>query len=290
MPQVLDSSVVGKNEKILIYGQPGTGKTYLSGTMPGNIYILLIGGENELKTLTSPDFLNKYPEKQGKIAFDWVKEKRGPRGKFKSADAFDQACDLLDEALELDKKGEVPEIGSFDSLVIDNMTMLNTLQMNKAIEINYGITSDKSKTTLKQLRDENIIIPGDNDWMSQMSLMTQFVDWLFNIDKHVLCVAHEWRQKSYNRSSRETTVTEYRPLFTGKHREDIPMMFDNVWRTYTSGGGRSTQYEVQTQSDSKTLAKTRFGGVIPNIMRDANLTNCIEQMVETAEELEKGGD
>lgn len=276
-PQVLDDSVVGDNEKILLYGMPGTGKTFAGGTMPGKVYFLLVGGRNELKPLRSPSFREKYPEKDGQIAYDWVTETRGQRGKFEEAEAFDRACDLLDEALEQDRKGKVPGIESFDSLVIDNATMLGNVQMNKAMTINQ-LRSKSGSKALKRLREHDIVIPGDNDWMSKMSLMTQFVDWLFSLDKHVLFVAHEWRETSTNRSDHTTNIEKIRPMFTGKNREDIPLVFDNVWRMTTSGSGRSQQFEAQTVGDDTILAKTRFGGVLSKKERDPNMTALIDRM------------
>lgn len=283
MPQALGNEVVGEHEKVLLYGMPGTGKTFIGGTMPGNTYFLLIGGRNELKPLRSPSFRDKYPEKEGTFAYDWVTETRGERGRFKAAEAFDRACDMLDEALELDRKGEMPGIGSFDSIVLDNATMLGNVQMNKAIEINQ-IRTSSGNTALNRLRQHNILLPGDNDWGSKMSLMTQFVDWLFGLEKHILLIAHEWKETNFDRSSRRTTIEAIRPLFTGKNREDIPLMFDNVWRTSISGSGRSQQFEVQTVGDNTTLAKTRFGGVLSKIERDLNMRNVIERMRATINE------
>lgn len=282
MPQPLGDEVVGEHEKVLLYGMPGTGKTFAGGTMPGNVYFLLIGGRNELKPLRSPSFRDKYPEKEGCFAYDWVTETRGSRGTFQEAEAFDRACDLLDEALELDRKGEVPGIESFDSVVIDNATMMGNVQMNKAMSINQLRSKGGSKA-LKRLREHNIVIPGDNDWMSKMSLMTQFTDWLFSLDKHILFIAHEWRETRTNRSDHTQTITSVRPLFTGKNREDIPLMFDNVWRTTTSGGGRNQQFECQTVGDGTVLAKTRFGGVVRPTERDINLTELIARMHESVE-------
>lgn len=268
--------------KILGYGMAGTGKTFAGGTMPGKVYVLLVGNDNEIDTLTSDDFVEKHPEKVEDISFDVVSEERAERGHFKEATAFDRACDTLDEALEKDADPDDPF--EFDSLVIDNATTLNRVQMNKAISINHQIQSNKNKTTLSQLREENIIIPGDNDYMSQMSLMEQFIDWLFGLDKHVFVVAHEYRDTTYNRQARTQEVDSYRPLFTGKHRENIPLMFDNVWRFYTSGkaaGKQDRAFKVRTQGSDKIMAKTRLGGVLRNTIRDINLTECIEKMQES---------
>ncbi len=74
MPQVLDSSVIGEREKILSFGGVGSGKTFAAGTMPGRVYFLCIGGANEVKTVLSPVFKKKHPEKTGLFTYDTVKE------------------------------------------------------------------------------------------------------------------------------------------------------------------------------------------------------------------------
>jgi len=282
-PELLDDSILGEYEKILSYGGFGTGKTFSAGTMPGRIYFLVIGGKNELKTLRSPDFVNKYPEKNGMIALDWVKENLGLRGTFKEAEAYDLACDKLDEALALDAKGDMP----FDSLVIDAATGLRGVAMNKAIEITYDMASGKDKSALTRLRKEGILIPGDNDWGSEQSLIWKFINWCYELDKHFLLITHEWIDAKTDLGSKTTTVLHRRPLFTGKHRQEIPQMFDNVWRFSVSGGGKSRQFEAQTVGDDITDAKTRVGGVLDINMRDVNYEKCIEQMKDWKELLKR---
>lgn len=247
--------------------------------MPGNVYFVVFGGSNEVKTLMSPDFRKKHPQKEGKLFFDYTTEPLGKRGHFKSADAFDAACDLLDEALEAERKGDF----SFDSLVIDSATGLRRFAMNKAMEVNFHrATSGTAKTALARLRDENIIIPGDNDWMSEMSLTTQFMDWVFRLDKHVCVCTHVWQTKKRDRGSGDTIITDQKPLFTGKNREEIPTMFDNVWFATAIQQGRGIISQLQTVGDATTYAKTRMGGALPPVIRDPNLEEIFEKLGKAA--------
>ena len=281
MPRPIDASIIGEREKVLLYGEGGVGKTYTAGTMPGNVYFLVFGGPNEVKTLMSPDFRKKYPKKADKLFFDYAAEPLGKRGHFKSADAYDQACDLLDEATELEKKGDF----SFDSLVIDAATGLRRFAMNKAMEVNFHrATTGTAKTALARLRDENIIIPGDNDWMSEMSLTTQFMDWVFRMDKHVCVCTHVWQTKKRDRASGETIITDQKPLFTGKNREEIPTMFDNVWYVSSIEKGRGIISQIQTVGDSNTYAKTRMGGALAPIVRDPNLEEIFKKLQTAAKQ------
>jgi hypothetical protein len=273
MPQKLGDEVVGMREKFLLYGAPGTGKTFAAGTAP-RPYFLIAGPPNEVKTLRAPQFLDRYSNQE--IYYDFIIEETGKRGVFEEAKAFDRACDLLDDALTRD--ADEDDDFSFETLVVDNATVLLSYQMHKAMEFNS--TRQKSgKTTLKNLQMDNILIPADNDYMSQMSLMNQFVDWLFKIDKHVVLIAHEYMETSFDRKTRQTSIHAIKPLFTGKQRTEIPRAFDNVWRFEVSGSGRSTLYEAQTAGSNEPtiLAKTRFGGVLRQKERDVNLTEIIQQ-------------
>lgn len=272
MPHPVDGSIVGEREKFLIYGGFGTGKTFASGTMPGQVYHLVFGGPNELKTLRSPDFMGMYPDAAGKHHFDYVKENLGARGIFQAANAYDWACDRLDEALLAEEKGDF----KFDSLVLDGATGLRSFGMNKAIEITSDMAASQQKTALQRLKNHGIIIAGDNDWGAEQSLTMKFLNWVFELDKHLLIITHEWRQEKHDRKTRESTIVQVSPLFTGKHRVDVPAMFDNVWRFTVSGGERSRVFEVQTVGDDVVDAKTRYGGLLSAVERNINFTDAIE--------------
>lgn len=272
-PQLLDDSVVGEREKFLVYGRMGTGKTFSAGTMPGNVYILVLGGFNEVKTLRSKDFKEKYPDKEGKLYFDYVKEPLGKRGVFQSASAYDWACDRLDDALEAEAKGDF----RFDSLVIDSATTLRSFAMNKAIEITSDLARSADKTALARLKKHGIVIAQDQDWGAEQSLVWKFISWCFELDKHFLLITHEWNAEKHSRGSRETTITAVKPLFTGKHRVEVPNMFDNVWRFTASGGERSRVFEAQTVGDDIVDARTRMGGIISVMERNVNYTQIIER-------------
>lgn len=279
MPKPIDDSIIGVHEKILLYGLGGSGKTFAAGTMPGTVYFIVFGGQNEVKTLRSPDFRNKHPQKEGHLFFDYAVEEIGARGHFVSAAAYDMACDLIDEALALEAAGDF----QFDSIVIDSATGLRRFGMNKAIEVNFGRAIGKDKTSLQRLRDSNIIIPGDNDYMSEMSLTIQFMDWIFRLPKHVCVCTHEWQVKQRDRKTGDSQVTSRLPLFTGKNREEIPGMFDNVWHIRPKPTGRGILSEAITVPDEFTFAKTRMGGILAPIERDPNLSEIIERMKKGVE-------
>jgi hypothetical protein len=243
--------------------------------MPGDKYYLVMGGPNEVKTLMSPDFKNKHPD-VGEIYYDFVEADTDAHGRFTEATAFDRACDFLDEAIEMDRKGDI----HFDSIIVDNATQLREVAMDKAIEVNYAISGGKERTSLKRLRDSGILIPHDNDWGSEQSLMRQLVNFCTGLDKHFCLITHVWEETKTDRETRTTTLLSRRPLFTGKQRDLIPNDFDNVWYFRAVGGKKATVYEALTQGDEITMARTRFGGVVPHVIRDPNVAEIIEQFKE----------
>lgn len=273
MPQKLSNAVISERSKILSFGGMGSGKTFAAGTMPGRIYFLCIGGANEVITLMSPEFRRKHPEKSELITFDIVKENLGRRGSFTEAAGYDAACDLLDEALELDRTGEAP----FDSLVVDGSTGMRDLAMNKSMEVTFATSAKPEKTSMKKYRDNGIVIPADNDYLGEQSLMWKFVNWCFSLDKHFNLITHVWVETQTDRATRVTKVLSKKPAFTGKQRAAIPTLFDNVWYFESKGGKRSQIYEAQTQGDDIVEARTRLGGVVPLFYRDVNYEEAIKK-------------
>lgn len=274
MVELLDDSIIGEFEKILIYGRPKTGKTFASGTMPGVVFHLTIGQKNEIKTLRSPDFRAKHPRKDGQIYFSYVKETLGKRGIFTEANAYDWACDKVDEALEAEENGDIPHI---DSIVVDSATGLRSVAMNKSIEIPWG-KADKEKASISRLKEHGIVLPTDSDYFGEQSLIWKFINWLYGMDKHFLLITHEWTDYDVDRSTRKRKVNSIQPSFTGKQRTDVPAMFDNVWRFKVSGGEKGRIFEAQTIGDDVVTAGTRFGGVLGATERDVNFEEVINRL------------
>lgn len=274
-PQLLTPDLVGTREKFLIYGEPGTGKTRAALTAPGPIYFLAIGGPNEVKTYFSPSFRQAFPDK--KVYLDVAEESIDERGQFDEAVGFDRACDLLDDALEADRKGDL----NFETIVIDNATILSEFQMNKVFEISQIDAKDKTKTALRKLRDHGIYTPADYDWGGAQSLMGKFVSWLFKLDKHIVFVAHEHQDTTTDRASHTQIIQSVKPLFIGKQRNQIANLFDNVWRM-TMNGQFFEARTVATDRPFSVIAKTRVGGVLDRDFRDVDLEWAIQQLQDAA--------
>ena len=277
MAQILTpESVLGQNEQFLIYGEPKTGKTELALSAPGPIYVLCIGPENELKTRYSKHFMERPDGGPDKIVyFDSARETRGKHGEITdNPTGFDEACTHLDQMLHDVQTGKMEKP---ETIIVDNATVLEEYQMNKAMIAGYDLAGNKEKTALKRMRDYGIIKPGDSDWGAAQSLMSKMVSWLFALPYNLVMVAHEYKEfESKGENSRDRQISGIYPLFVGQQRIQITRAFDNVWRTTTAGGGRTTQYWTQTTGDERVVAGTRVGGVLQEKEQNLSLTNVIE--------------
>lgn len=277
MPQLLTPELVlGQREKFLLIGEYGTGKTQVALSAPDPIWAIGVGGLNEFKVRYSKHFLTKIGKRE--VYVDSVKEDRGSQGAMlDNPVGFDRFCDVIDEGLEWnDKQGNI-----IQSLVIDNATILETYQMNKAIAAEYSIAGNVQKTTLTREREFGIRKPGDNTYAGAQSLMDRIVGWLFELPFHIILVAHEYKEwepvNPNNPNDRNKKLAGVKPLFVGQQRINIPNMFDNVFRHTVSGSGRSKQFYVQTVGDDIVAAKTRVGGLLAaEREKDLNLTEVVE--------------
>jgi len=284
----LTSAIIGEREKFLLYGPPKRGKTFCALTAPEPLLFLGIGATNEAKTY----FSNQFQEKHGKkdIVITSAREDVDKHGRCGTPVGFDHACNLLDAALELDDRGKMEtETGGFDTLVVDNATVLEEFQMNKAIYVS-DLTRSSSATgdsTQAKLKEHGLLKPSDSDWGAAQSLMRNWYSWLFKLDKHIVFVAHEYEVTRANRQTQSVDVVGLRPLFVGKQRTIIANAFDNVWHFYKKG-----QFYVARTEPEETpvdiIAGTRIGGVISPDYENPDLTKAIAKFKAHAEKIEKG--
>jgi len=278
-PQPISAEILDDNEKCLLYGVAGTGKTFAALTAPEPIYFMAIGGPNEAKTYFSKQFQSQHGKRT--VFIDSIQENIGKRGLVKKAEGFDRVCDALDIALELDDKGEM----EFATLVIDNATMLSAMQAYKVIEIANasGVGDDRKKkdSAYEKFQKSGILTLFDSDYKAIQSLMWQWTNWVFDLPKNVVFIAHEYQDTVPNRATQSQDIVGVCPQFYGRHRKDIPNMFDNVWRMSRNG----QLYEARTEFQGKPfdiVAKTRVGGVVSKNYSDVNLSKSFKQLQDQA--------
>ncbi len=288
MPVPLTSEIIGRREKFLLYGAPKRGKTFCALTAPGPIYFLAIGGPNEAKTYFSKDFQDKHGKKE--ILIDFAVEKVDKMGRCAEPEGFDHACTLLDEALELDDQGKMEtSTGGFETLIVDNATVLEEFQMNKVIHIaDTNRNPDASgASTHETFMEHGILKPFDSDWGAAQGLMQNWYSWLFKLDKHIVFIAHEYLNTSANRKTQSSDIIGILPLFVGQQRGRIANAFDNVWH-FTKQGQMYLARTTPVDKPVDIIAGTRLGGIIPNDYPNPDLTKTIQKFKAHAEKIEKG--
>lgn len=272
------------NEKILIYGAFGTGKTHLALTSPGPIWVLGVGGDNEFKTRYSVPFRKKVGHRV--IYFDHAIEERTDRGMINdNPTGYDAACDRLDEFLVWNREGGY----GVATIIVDNATMLNHYAMNKAIAAEFFLGGAKGadKATLVKEKEWGIRKPHDSTWDGGKSLIIKFITYCFELPFNFVFIAHERIDyEGAGDNSRAKKAKDIMPDLIGQHRTQIPNMFDNVWRNTVGGGGRNRVFGTQTVGDEKVYAKTRLSGILdPNEERDLNITEVLQKFADYSDEI-----
>lgn len=271
----ISPAIIGQREKFLLYGPPKMGKTFCALTLPGPILFLAIGGNNEAKTFYSKDFQEKHPGV--KVTVVEIKEDVGRKGIVKEPKGFDRACLALDIALEKNLKGEL----DFNAIIVDNATILSEYQMHKVLKISH--TSSSGETAYDKYTKQGILTPFDSDWGAAQSLMKKFITWLFEIDKHIALVAHEYHDMVTNRATQSREVVGIKPSFVGRDRDIVANKFDNVWHFRRQG----QHYVARTTPESSpdVIAGTRVGGLIKENYSNPNLTEAINVLAAHAQKV-----
>jgi len=287
MPK-LTSEIIGRREKFLLYGPPKRGKTFCALTAPEPIFFLAIGGPNEAKTYFSADFQQRHGTKE--IWIETAVEKVGKMGRYKHPEGFDNASIILDKFLELDDQGKMEtSTGGFETLIVDNATILQEYMMNKVIYIADTNRNPDAKgaSTHQTFMEHGILKPHDADWGAAQGLMRDWYSWLFAIDKHIVFVAHEKEITHANRATQSSDLIAIKPLFVGQQRNIVANRFDNVWHFYKQG----PMYVARTVPEDKPIdiiAGTRLGGIVSPDYQNPDLTKTIAKFKKHAEEIERG--
>jgi hypothetical protein len=285
----INSSIIGGADKFLIYGDPGTGKTHLALTAPPPILYLCTGLQEELQTFYGKNFQEKYKMLHGRylredevlfdavdLAFSWKNE---------DATGFDQVKDMIQKAVNMEKAGEI----KFNSIVIDNVTTLTELQIEKAIRLaNLSRPPEAtSKSTEQKYIESGVLQVADFEWKDVMNMMSKFLSEAFVLDDKVFVViAHEWEQVVTDRATKVQSTTKVKPAFIGKQRDQIANLFSNVWRMYNIGQITAAR-TVGKDANPEIIAKSRIGGVISTDWHDPSLQLAIQKFRIHAENMSK---
>lgn len=243
MPSTADL-IIADDIKALVFGEYKSGKTWGALTFPRpNV----IDFDHGIKTLLNPEFVKQYGVKQ--VQYFQPIRNLDSKGVPKDYNAFDAACKYFDDWMVAGKREQ------FDTWVIDSVTTLIDAGTDKAIML-LGSNTFKGagSQTYKEAQQTGLVVPKLQDYGAERSMTEQFVRMLLDSGKHVVVICHE-RVKTDSQG----TVEGIGPLLTGKSQQDIPIMFDEVYRLVTKPVGLETKRLLQTTPVGHVKVGSRLG-------------------------------
>lgn len=236
---------------ILVYGDPGSGKTYLAGTAQdspfmADVHVFNIDGG--MMTLAQ-------------------------RGDIHATDVRSVA-DLERELHSLAARDE--KYATTRTVVIDNVTELQTLALEGITTAEYSSRKKKDRTyTIDQVYLEDYGLAGKQ--------ITRVLRGFRDLPVHVIYIAH---RKDRMRPG-TNVLEESKPNLTEKLSTSVMGYMDFVWYLYTAdeqvpegeGFRTETHRYMLTQPINNYAAKTRgseFAEAIGPVVRDPNLASLME--------------
>lgn len=230
---------------IMVYGEPGVGKTTLAATAashPDMGKVLVLNVEGGLLSI-----------------------RNNP-----NVEAID-----IESAAQLEKiyyalaNGDSPQ---FKTIVLDSGTELQTLHLEEVVK---DAVKKKSGRTLDEIYLE--------DYGKNTSFIRRIVRWYKELDRHFIMTALVKREWSNPAMVDRTAPDIVRPAFTAKLGTHLQGYFDYVWymATKTDDDG-NVQRNVLTRAKAPYVAKTRIepDAEFPMVITNPNLSDIYNQLFQ----------
>jgi len=240
--------------KIMIYGAPGAGKTYLAGTandVPEMCPVLWIDVEGGIKTLR-----NKWPM----CEFIRIKDRYNDKGLLVKS-----AWEKLQDVYEEFQKGVL----GYKTIVIDNATDAQGLAMQSVMQ---RLVAEKPERDLD--------VPDKREWLKGGEMIRRMVRMFRDLDAHVIFTAHEQEYK--DDKTGEVTVL---PDFPGKLPRRVAGYLDDVVYLYTKPKGNAGEVErkILCQPQGKwRVVKTR--SELPPVLVNPTMEKIAKYTLDLKEE------
>jgi len=235
--------------KLLIYGVPGAGKTYLAGQaaeverMSPVLFIDIEGGTKTIRKLhPNVDVVrvqNVY-DKQGRLR----------------ASAWKKLQDVYEDL----RKGV-----HYQTVVVDSLTEAAKVSM-------YSVLEEAVKTTTNRDRDPDV--PEMRDWGKSGEQIRRFVRAFRDLNCHVIFTA----LSSEDKDPQSGSVT-VKPALAGKLKDEIPAYLDEVLYLYVKADNKGVERKILTEPTGKYIAKDRSGS-LPTTMSDPTMAKLAEAILD----------
>ncbi len=241
--------------KMLVYGQPGVGKTYLAGTsyavsnMQPSLYIDVEGGSKTIRKL-APN-----------MARVEIQDTIDSKGKVVSA-----AWENLSKVYE-----DLRRENAYGTVIIDNLTEAHKLCMDYTLSSQVGKAASRGRE-----KDEDV--PEQRDWGIASTMFRRMIRSFRDLDAHVIFTAHEAEIKDA-----KTGAVTLLPSIPGKLSREVPGYMDEVFYLYTKEksdeGETVVERKLLSQPTGKFFAKDR-SGAMPTVMTDPTMALIAERVID----------
>lgn len=217
--------------KLLLYGDPGEGKTVFAASFPGPIKFFDFDGKADSAALffkDNPEVLENVDVVE--LAGNLVEDPIVNLNKI-----------INEELIPQQKTGEM----HFKTLVLDSITTFSRAVLNHIVKTNPGIKRNQTKQGVQ---------PGLQDYGILKREFAKLIPGLLSLPCNVVMTAHMDTQKD------EVSGEIIRgPIMDGAFSAQLPIYFKEVWRLYTE----KDQRLAQTQSNYKYKCRSQIPG-LPN--------------------------
>ncbi len=207
----------------IVYGDIGSGKTKLLSTCRKPILIHSFDPGGMLTLRKEPDF-----NKEGGIFVD---------NRFEREDAKNPSAYEAWEK-EFDRLRKANFFSNVGTYAIDSATTWADALMNAVLK-----KAGRTAATPQQM-----------DWMVQMNVIRDGMKAFCALPCDCILTAHV----DYDKDEGSGRMVAG-PMFTGKLKQKVPLLFDEIYRMVAQRTSKGTEYSLQTQADAMYRARTRLG-------------------------------
>ena len=219
----------GKYRKILCYGGSGTGKTVFACGFPGKSFLFDFDG----KISSAASYYANDKTRLDEIDYETYTDLTAiPRFETKLR--------------EMEKQAETKSL-PFDVIILDSFTTFVDAMMRHIIKTNPTVARTRSVTT---------DIPSMLDYRIQNIHVKSLITRLLSLPCTFILLAHIKTEKD-----ELTGRIQNLPNAPGGLAVHLPVVFEEVYRTFVESKGAERSYRAQTQSDDSYQARTQIKGL-----------------------------